>query len=177
MTGMFANASALTSLDLSSFDTSNVTSMTDMFTKANALNQLKLGSKSMFDATAVKLPAITTGGYTGAWVNVGAGTVDAPEGNIKFANSTEFMTNYDGSNPDTYVWEETKGTVTVKYADEIGDIVSPDVVLTGKIGDSYTVDKKAIPGYVFKSIDIGSESGTFTNTAQTVVCTYTQAQK
>jgi len=48
--GMFTNASGLTSLDLSSFDTSSVTNMSYMFTNASGLTTLDLSS---FDTSSV----------------------------------------------------------------------------------------------------------------------------
>ena len=50
MSDMFRNCSGLTSLDLSSFDTSNVTNMSDMFRNCSGLTSLDLSS---FDTSKV----------------------------------------------------------------------------------------------------------------------------
>ena len=53
----------------------------------------------------------------------------------------------------TYVYTKDPvagGNVTVKYVDENGNTISDDVVKNGNVGDSYTTEQKAIPGYTFK---------------------------
>ena len=47
MNGMFSNCSSLTSLDLSSFDTSNVTDMSDMFSNCSSLANLDIRKASL----------------------------------------------------------------------------------------------------------------------------------
>ena len=51
MEGMFQNCKALTSLDLSSFDTSNVTNMNEMF--ANCSSLATIYASNSFDTTNV----------------------------------------------------------------------------------------------------------------------------
>ena len=68
---MFNGCSSLTSLDLSSFYTSDVTNMSSMFNYCSSLNQISLGSKFKFVGTNHKfstptLPATTA--YSGNWV-------------------------------------------------------------------------------------------------------------
>ncbi|WP_182925185.1 InlB B-repeat-containing protein [Listeria monocytogenes] len=108
MTQMFCAASGLTSLDLSSFDTSNVLNMDRMFGDLTQLQELTLGSNFQFLlSNGAKLPDPTpTAKYTGKWQNVGNGSVNKPKGSF-VGTATEFMSTYDGSIPDTYVWQQT----------------------------------------------------------------------
>ncbi len=100
MSRMFHLARSLTQLNLSSWDTSSVTNMSQMFSNTN-LKSLTLGEKSFFSA-ATQLPAIQQiDGYTGGW-KLEPGTENL---GIRYASSSEFMTNYDGRFPGTYTWE------------------------------------------------------------------------
>ncbi|QIW57370.1 LPXTG cell wall anchor domain-containing protein (plasmid) [Pseudolactococcus raffinolactis] len=65
------------------------------------------------------------------------------------------------------------GNVTVKYVDGAGNTISDNVVKSGHIGDDYSTDQKAIPGYTFKEVQ-GSASGQFTDQEQTVTYVYTK---
>ncbi|EHC6582760.1 BspA family leucine-rich repeat surface protein, partial [Listeria monocytogenes] len=106
MTGMF-RYSAATSLDLSNFNTSQVMNMIEMFLGAQQLQSITLGSQFRFTSiTASLTSAPTTTKYTGKWQNVSSGTVDKPKGSF-VGTATEFMSTYDGSMPDTYVWQQT----------------------------------------------------------------------
>lgn len=79
----------------------------------------------------------------------------------------------------TYIYEanETistkKGTVTVHYVDTNNNVLSPTVVFTGGLGDSYTSEKLTISGYTFKEVQ-GNTTGKFTETPQTVTYIYTR---
>ena len=53
MSNMFSGCNALTTLDLSSFDTSNVTNMSNMFYNCNALTTLDLSSFDTSNATSM----------------------------------------------------------------------------------------------------------------------------
>ncbi|MDK1717564.1 MucBP domain-containing protein, partial [Dellaglioa algida] len=72
----------------------------------------------------------------------------------------------------TYVYKKDKepeveplkeGTVTVKYIDESGNSISPNVILIGKEGTEYTTSRQMISGYTFKNIHANSakESGKY----------------
>jgi len=94
MAEMF-RASGITSLDLSNFKTSNTTNMNLMFTAATALTELNLGENFVFNGNA-GLPGIArTSEFTGRWSN----------GNLKFLSS-QLMNNFD---PETmagfWAWE------------------------------------------------------------------------
>ena len=76
----------------------------------------------------------------------------------------------------TYIYTKDPvagANVTAKYVDENGKTISDDVVKNGNVGDSYTTEQKAIPGYTFKEIQ-GSASGQFTDKEQTVTYVYTK---
>ncbi|EME8125195.1 BspA family leucine-rich repeat surface protein, partial [Enterococcus faecium] len=115
MYNMFTKCTSLKILDLSSFDTSQVMDMEFMFKDCTNLNELTLGKKSIFNDT-VDL-------RDGTWLGKNTG--------VRYATSADFMNNYDGSQPDTfvrtetkywgtspYMFDETTGTLTV-YAGEL----------------------------------------------------------
>jgi len=69
MTSMFAGAGSLTTLDLSSFDTSNVIAMNHMFQNTSSLRELTLGNNFSFVGNP-SLPNITTTAeFNGYWRN------------------------------------------------------------------------------------------------------------
>ncbi|EHD1581827.1 BspA family leucine-rich repeat surface protein [Listeria monocytogenes] len=143
MRNMFLR-SAVISLDISSFDTSKVTSMLDMFTGASQLQNLTLGSDFQFLSIDANLPnPPTTADYTGKWQNMGTGTVNRPKGSF-VGTATEFMSTYDGSMPDTYVWQQTFIDVQDSIL-MVGDTWNPEnnfLDATDSAGDS--VDFKDI---------------------------------
>jgi len=107
MTGMFNNAHSLVTLDLSGWDTSSVPTLNDMFTDATSLRELTLGPDFSFvGGTAANLPAVPDDAtFTGFWQNVGAGTVDHPQG-THVLTSAELMTTFNGATmADTWVWQ------------------------------------------------------------------------
>ncbi|EEO2021148.1 BspA family leucine-rich repeat surface protein, partial [Listeria monocytogenes] len=113
MSYMFAN-SAVTSLDLSDFDTSNVTNMSYMFDRAHQIQQLTLGSQGQFVVVANLFTPSKTINYTGKWQNVGTGTVNDPQGTF-VGTGNELMSNYTGSTmADTYVWQPILFEVNVQ---------------------------------------------------------------
>ena len=76
----------------------------------------------------------------------------------------------------TYVYTKDPvagANVTAKYVDENGKTISDDVVKNGNIGDDYSTEQKAIPGYTFKEVQ-GSASGQFTDKEQTITYVYTK---
>lgn len=71
-----------------------------------------------------------------------------------------------------YEKDAAKGTVTVNYVDSNGKKIADATTLTGPVDSSYTIEKKAIPGYTFKTGDL---TGTYTATPKTVTLTYEAA--
>jgi len=103
--------SSLTSLDLSSFDTSNLHEwgMSQMFYGTYALRSLTLGNDFEFINSnwgSPDLPEIDpTAEFTGYWQNIGDGTVGNPTGNYVFT-SAELMEQFSGNTmADTFIWQ------------------------------------------------------------------------
>jgi len=106
MSFMFSGAGRLMNLNLSSWDTSNVTTMEGIFQNAHLLRELTLGENFHFVGDDAGLPAVPQNDtYTGYWQNVGSGTVRNPLGEHVFT-SEELIENYDGATmADTWVWQ------------------------------------------------------------------------
>lgn len=64
------------------------------------------------------------------------------------------------------------GIVTAKYISQDGVCISPDVELSGYIGNDFSTDAKSISGYELVSTQ-GPTSGTFSTSDQNVTYTYT----
>ncbi|WP_081167993.1 MucBP domain-containing protein [Lactococcus garvieae] len=76
----------------------------------------------------------------------------------------------------TYVYSKVPvkaGDVTVKHTDEEGNKIAEDTVLTGNIGDRYTIKEKDIPGYTVKEVR-GNLSGVFTEKEQEISYIYAE---
>lgn len=103
--GWMFRGSSIRELDLSSWDTSNVSQMENMFEGARSLKKITLGEASIFDSS-VLLPEIDESEfYTGNWLLQNYLDTDEP---IVYTSSKEFMANYDGSHPGTYIWEASE---------------------------------------------------------------------
>lgn len=149
MGGMFQSASSITELDLGNWNTSALVSTVYMFNGATSLTKLDISNwdiarsifvVAMFNNTPLKtivlgektvfltassvgstnLPQIEiTDQYTGRWVleeSLTSGT-----GVIAFENSTEFMNNYDGTYPGTYIWEPVPPEQLIAKLDPMSD--------------------------------------------------------
>lgn len=68
------------------------------------------------------------------------------------------------------------GDVVIEYHDDNGNKIADDDVVTGKIGDTYTINPKHIDGYTVKDT-IGNLSGKFSDKNQTVSFTYLKNKK
>ncbi len=79
----------------------------------------------------------------------------------------QYLVNYQV--PVKYV--NTAEDVTVKYHDENGQTLAPNVTLSGYVGDPFTTEEKDISGYTLKKIQ-GDRIGTFSDVAQEVVYVY-----
>ena len=79
----------------------------------------------------------------------------------------QYLVNYQV--PVKYV--NTAEDVTVKYHDENGQTLAPNVTLSGFVGDPFTTEEKDISGYTLKKIQ-GDRIGTFSDVAQEVVYVY-----
>lgn len=103
MTSTFQNASAISELNLSGWTTNTLpVTITNMFGGMTGLRSLTLGERSIFNQS-VGLPSVPVNHeYTGRWI-LNDPTEDTDP--IAFSSSAEFMNNYNGSHPGTYIWE------------------------------------------------------------------------
>ncbi|MGG5341955.1 MucBP domain-containing protein [Enterococcus sp. AZ192] len=67
---------------------------------------------------------------------------------------------------------EKTGRVIVHYVDNDNQTLKDDFILSGTVGDSFSTEKIAIEGYVFKEVK-GNETGLFTKEDQVVTYVYT----
>jgi len=103
--GTMFTFSGVYNLDLSNWDTRSRTTMSSTFQDASNLNKIVLGEHFAFETNA-RLPAVPNSAeFTGFWQNVGSGTVDGPQG-THVLTSAQLMATYDGSTmADTWVWK------------------------------------------------------------------------
>ncbi|MCL2676917.1 MAG: InlB B-repeat-containing protein [Streptococcaceae bacterium] len=168
--GMFGGMQHLSYLDISSFDTSNASSLLGMFnfagvpTDATTLSvpstftsditdfTLKIGPKftftgnpSTFDGASTYLSSIPVNAVnTGNWQNVSTGTVTHPTGTTIWDSPT-FMTSYNGSLAETYVWQRV--AFTASFDSQGGSSVPSQTVYSGDQVTQPTPPTK--PGYTF----------------------------
>ena len=183
-----------TTLDLSNFDSSGVISslgagMNQFLADVWYLKELKLGpnfsfvgwnnwSSNPYPVNLVdpsRMYGFHSSYYTGYWQNVGTGTVDAPYGE-NILKSQELVLTYDGETmADTYVWQPRfieGAPVTINYLDEDGnELLPPNVLTGGNIGDTIEVVPEDIPNYTLKEVH-GDEKVVFSNVPQTVTYIY-----
>ncbi|MGM0200451.1 mucin-binding protein [Enterococcus sp. AZ149] len=193
MNSMFYGYSGST-LDLSNFDSTGVINslgagMNEFFGQVRYLRELTLGPKFSFvgwnnwPGNSYPVNLVDPSGmygwnssyYTGYWQNVGTGTIDAPYGD-NVLKSEELVLIYDGTTmADTYVWQPRfieGAPVTVNYLDEEGnELLPPNVLTGGNIGDSIEVVPEEIPNYTLKEVQ-GEEKIVFSNVPQTVTYIY-----
>ena len=183
MIRVFEDCSSLTKLDLSSFDTSKVNDMMGMFNGCSNLKELDLSSfvinpaidKGYMLQGLAKLNTLKLGKSTyinesyldtpGTWVNVGNGTEDAPQANQKLSSS-DLAAQGIG---DTYI--RLGAPIKAFYLDIDGKSIADETTLNGKIGNSYKLTPKIIPGYVIKEIPANA-TGFFTDQSQSVKFIY-----
>ena len=172
MSGMFTDSQA-TSLDLSNWDTSNVTDMKFMFLDSR-VNTFVLGDKSKFKEV-VELPTIdtSTGVYTGKWERI-----DPVSPISEYDSSADFMANYDGTQPGTYVWQKVKikaKDLTIYYQDTEGNEVIAPKTVAGNVGDKFEEAPVSIEGYTFKEVkDNVLTEGTLSEEEQSITFIYTK---
>ncbi|MTD40213.1 BspA family leucine-rich repeat surface protein [Erwinia sp. CPCC 100877] len=121
----FEGCSNLTTLDLSNWNTTKVTGDDDAFANCSSLNTLVLGAASLFDTSVSLLEGKWTGQST----------------QVSYSNTNEFLSQYNGSQPDTFVrtdvstmkywgtspytFDEAAGTLTVEAGTLAGYKESP----------------------------------------------------
>ncbi|WP_430619361.1 mucin-binding protein [Enterococcus sp. DIV0802b] len=193
MNSMFYGYSGST-LDLSNVDSTGVINslgagMNQFLANVRYLRELTLGPKFSFvgwnnwPGNSYPVNLVDPSGmygwnssyYTGYWQNVGTGTIDAPYGE-HILKSEELVLTYDGATmADTYVWQPRfieGAPVTVNYLDEDGnELLPPNVLTGGNIGDLIEVVPEEIPNYTLKEVQ-GEEKIVFSNVPQTVTYIY-----
>lgn len=65
------------------------------------------------------------------------------------------------------------GQITVGYQDDQGNALLDDIILTGKVGETYTTEQKNIQNYTFKEVK-GNTSGSYSSEIQSVTYIYTK---
>ena len=193
MNSMFYGYNGST-LDLSNVDSTGVINslgagMNQFLANVRYLRELTLGPKFSFvgwnnwPGNSYPVNLVDPSGmygwnssyYTGYWQNVGTGTIDAPYGE-HILKSEELVLTYDGATmADTYVWQPRfieGAPVTVNYLDEDGnELLPPNVLTGGNIGDLIEVVPEEIPNYTLKEVQ-GEEKIVFSNVPQTVTYIY-----
>jgi len=166
--GMFKNCASLQKLDLSQFVMTNFYS--SMLEGCRSLSSIKTGSLTRFDVGVPNIDT-TSGRYTGRWIGENTGNT--------YASSDAFMTDYDGSKPDTYIWEGYPGKdVTVKYENQLGNEIHASQTITGYAEDGYDAItenyKLSIDGYDLDTDNLPANAkGQFNlNIPQTVIYKY-----
>jgi len=119
MRSAFRDMERLEGLNLEGWDTRHLTGlqMELMFSGSNALRVLTLGENWTAQGTPNQQGLVTPSGpeYTGYWVNVGTGTIIAPQGDQRLTPA-QLMTGIAGrglnGTGETWVWERAQLTVT-----------------------------------------------------------------
>jgi len=151
MGNLFMSSSSLAELDLSNWDTRNK-NISGMFYLASRLSSLKLGEESVIGNTSLR-NIVPTAEYTGRWVL--EESLDSSVRTIAFENSNEFMANYDGNHPGTYVWERSRPEELVAALEPLSD---QSTAITGwmtEVTDSRTITYQNTAG---QTVSVTKES-------------------
>ena len=161
MWSVFAYLHSLNSIDISTWDTSNVAGMASIFNSFICPSGrcvprvLTLGPNFRFVAKeSVNFRAIPeTEGYTGMWVNVGNGTIENPQANFVFS-SAELVENWNSFTVvETWVWQRANANFTVRHFRQEGDafveVVEDAENFTGPVGSLATWNANTYDGFTF----------------------------
>lgn len=151
MANMFIWTTSLTELDLSNWDTRNK-NISGLFSDLWSLSSLKLGKETVIEGTMLRR-IIPTDEYTGRWVL--EESLDSSVRTIAFENSNEFMANYDGNHPGTYVWERSRPEELVAALEPLSD---QSTAITGwmtEVTDSRTITYQNTAG---QTVSVTKES-------------------
>lgn len=69
------------------------------------------------------------------------------------------------------LFDNKYSNVVIKFCDIYGNLISSDVVLSGKVNEEYEFEAKEIDGYVFKDV-LGNKSGVFLDVDSSVTYVY-----
>lgn len=127
-------------------------------------------SGNMGETYAVTPVDLTNLGY----VYVGVGSDSAPE-NGKLTNQNQtvtFVYRFTATTPTP----EKAGTLTVKYVDEAGRTISPDISREGFVGNGYDVAPADLSNQGYSYVGLDSDSapvkGSLTSPSQTIIFVY-----
>ncbi|MCT3031663.1 LPXTG cell wall anchor domain-containing protein [Pediococcus parvulus] len=127
-------------------------------------------SGNMGETYAVTPVDLTNLGY----VYVGVGSDSAPE-NGKLTNQNQtvtFVYRFTATTPTP----EKAGTLTVKYVDEAGRTISPDISREGFVGNGYDVAPADLSNQGYSYVGLDSDSapvkGSLTSQSQTIIFVY-----
>ncbi|MBS7576936.1 MULTISPECIES: MucBP domain-containing protein [unclassified Enterococcus] len=174
--GLFSWCLSLKTINLSSFNTSlareigSQEALNDLFSGCNSLSSLILGENSIFASSADLSEINTTSNvYTGRWIGLKTNNV--------YDSSTVFMDSYDGTIPDTYIWERTSGVVTIKYLDQQDNEIHDSQSITGYYDEAFDTTsldyKLQIEGYTLDANRLPENgTGSFKVEEQTVIYYY-----
>lgn len=150
---MFNGATSLSSLNFSGWDTRKVTNMTQMLYGMTALKQVTFGTGFVTTLVAGGTVALPNTTDTAKWVNVGTGTITAPQASLS-------LSTYAGKTADTYVLRTIISAIlsspTITYngknaSEATGLTANVDgvVVPLGSDDVAVTDDAADIDGYVY----------------------------
>ncbi|EDO0512840.1 bacterial Ig-like domain-containing protein [Listeria monocytogenes] len=167
ISAMFFMNHKLKSINISGWDTSSITNMERAFEGLSYVETIVLGEKSVFNST-VDLSAR----YDKFWKRI---IPETPES--VYLSSDDFMTNYDGSMPGTYILVTNKATLKVKDSTlYVGDKwASKDnfVSATDKEGNVLAVDDLEVEGTVDTSTagvyEVTYKNGNLSETVKVIV--------
>ena len=176
--GMFKNAK-INNLDISGLDLTNANKSEMLFTYYSvasgqkgqpALRGLTLGAKTIISESDLIMLS-TNPNYTSNWIYV-------DDDEVRFSSSKQFMAEYDGSKPGTYVQELiNQQKLTVEYKDTKGKEIHPPKKDIGTSGLEYDVTTSRflleIPGYTLDEDRFpDNATGVFTIAGVTVTYIY-----
>ncbi|WP_285015622.1 MucBP domain-containing protein [Lactococcus garvieae] len=167
----------VTRLDLSSFDTKNVSNMTMMFGGGAIINELKLGKNFKFLSSNPMEPGLDLGWTNFQFPYTGKWrNVGSGTVELPLGNNVwdtdSLVQNYQPLR-DADTYVWDRWRVTVKYVDENNNSIAEDVVLVADTDHQYHTEQKDIPGYTFKEVQ-GKTSGDFALQPQDVIYKYTK---
>ena len=155
MNGMFSNCSALTSLDLSNFDTSNVTYMWRMFSGCKSLQNIKMpnamDANSDITIDDLYLLSQNASGEVISWYSLASGdskgtlvtdanvSVSAYAGNILTTNPNK---SYDAINAETFTPAKPETPSTGVVLDVVLPVASIVLVLASLVAVAFVGKKK-----------------------------------
>jgi surface protein len=159
MKSMVNNCVNLESINLTTWSTKlgNNYTTSGMFIGCNNLQSITLGENMIF-SDSTNLPTIDTisGNYTGEWIGLNTNTV--------YSSSDSFMTEYDGGDPDTFVWKNTSHSVTYEFVSGTSGMILPATVtelLPSSILTSGKYSSEVIHSPLLTNVTVSVPNGTW----------------